>query len=70
MNTLSKATLALYAAGHRLYSRARGRLEERSEHGAEVIGWIMVVIAVIAIALFIVAAVNGFGQRKVSELGN
>ena len=70
MNTLSKATLALYAAGHRLYSRARGRLEERSKHGGEVIGWILVVIGVIAIAVLVIAAVNGYASRKTGELGN
>ncbi len=70
MKSLSKAALSLYSTGHRSWSRALGRLEERSERGAEVIGWILLVIGVIAIAALVIVAASGYASRHTGELGN
>jgi len=70
MKTLSKAALALYASGHRTYSRAMGRLEERQERGSEVVGWILIILGVIALAALVIVAVRAYITSKTGELGN
>lgn len=62
MKTLSKAA-----------ARTRSRfnaLLARGDRGDQFVSWILVIIAVIAIGLIVVAAVNGWFSGRIGELGS
>lgn len=62
MKTLSKAA-------SKLHSRYR-RLVDRGEQGDQFVSWILVILGVIAIGLLVMAAVNGWFQGRIGELGS
>lgn len=46
------------------------RLRTSSQAGDQFVSWILVILAVIAIGLIVVAAINGWFQGRIGELGN
>lgn len=46
------------------------RLRTSSQAGDQFVSWILVILAVIAIGLLVVAAINGWFQGRIGELGN
>lgn len=62
MKTLSKAAARRLRHGY-------DNLRARAEAGDQLVSWILVILAVIAIALIVVAAVNGWFAGRIGELG-
>lgn len=62
MKTLTKATARLRQGYDNLRSRA--------EAGDQFVSWILVILAVVAIGLIVVAAVNGWFSGRIGELGS
>lgn len=62
MKTLTKAAARRLRHGY-------SNLRARAEAGDQLVSWILVILAVIAIALIVVAAVNGWFAGRIGELG-
>jgi hypothetical protein len=62
MKTLNKAAA-------KAHSRV-AQLRDRAEAGDQFVSWILVILAVIAIGLIVVAAINGWFAGRIGELGS
>lgn len=66
-------TLSLFAAAltmaPTLLAAQHRQLKDDAERGDSSVSWILIILAVVAIATIVVAAVTAYVQGKVGELG-